>query len=357
VQHCSMRLRARAKWLWDRVSDISLAKDLFVGLGASGLLKMTLTAAAGAIAAGLGYAEHIPATIILLVALLAMALAFWLINQVQLLLAGRQSAGGISAPGPQPLVWLSRNWGPFAMIGGVAMIAMAWPLLDPAAPSPAPATKATARPTAKVATVEKPSPKKASVKPSEVVTARPQIVYLPASPSPTKRPESSTAKIDPAPAGGGEPASPASPVAPVQKEPTQEEKAAARWTAIVTYMRVQRDKGDTLFVNLRDVFYESEIRNLFFYVDRWDRETADLVGDYSGAQARNFYLSANSVKEKIYEPDKGFSPTLAAKRVEFMNLIRSRQRALSELYTRSPNSPAAATVAPSSPNAAPAPRQ
>ena len=343
-----MGFRERAKWLWDRISDVSLARDLFSAIGNVALVKFGLSLFVGAGAGVMAYVQHLPAVIVLLSVMLGTAISLWLIDQA-LALSGRWSPA-IAAAAPAPSgSKLSKAWGPVVMIGGVVLVAAIWQISSTKPePSTAPPSKTEAG-ALDSSPPEVPPPRPAATSP--VVAARaepPRVVYVPVpareprvAPMPkAAKPEERDSEVQ-----VGKVATPAAPA--TKTESPEENAAKARWRAIVNFMRIQRNKGDTLYLALRDTFFTSETLDHFERVGEWDRATADYVGDYSGPAARSAYLAANSVQEKSYPPDKALSAPLAKRRVELMNLIRSRQRFLGDIYSTNVSLPASGPSLPS----------
>lgn len=330
-----MRIRERAKWLWSRISDFFTAQDILSWLTSiSAIQSVTALLAGGLVLLG-GLIEKLPLTITAVAALFAATLVLVIVNYLAALFSRQESPATEAFPPVAPRGWIGRAKWPTVLALGVATLGLfSWQQLQTPPKPTVPQFKAAEKSTVpqESASTEGPARSGRSV---EVVEAAPppRIIYVPApgppSPVPAK-PKTGAADTPPSESKAeteeSKPATQAS-------QPTPEEIAKARQRSIVNFMRLRRDRGDALFLALRETLFEGATLDLVEDVEEWDRVNADYVGDYSGAEARQAYLAANSVNEKKYLPNKLLPAELAAKRVAMMNLIRSRQLILGELYT------------------------
>jgi hypothetical protein len=127
------------------------------------------------------------------------------------------------------------------------------------------------------------------------------------------------------------------PALPVQAKPPEPPKPSADEVAAA---RKHREAGEVLFKRLFDAKRTGDINSIVQEVEVWDRNGADLVVDALGEGARPKYLDMRAQHE-FYPP---FAVPLAAQvsadgtrayflRGDTLNLIRSRQLALSTMFT------------------------
>lgn len=97
-----MRLRDRIIWLWDRVGDASLLRELFGWIGGLGTIKLLIAAAIGGAGAIFGRAEQLPLSLALVMGLVAMAAALVVVNNVAAFYARRRPAAPSPTLPPDP---------------------------------------------------------------------------------------------------------------------------------------------------------------------------------------------------------------------------------------------------------------